>query len=131
MHTPAVFRTRSARGVASRPRNVLLACVGLCLVLGVAPQPARAADTAWNDAGLGLLSVASSLFYSPVKVIYATAGSLTAGLAYALSGGQRDLSKILLARSIGGDYVVTPEHLRGDRRLTFVGPDPEPEPYPY
>jgi len=66
--------------------------------------------------------------------------SATAGFAYGLSGGQPELAQILLARSLRGDYLLTTEHLAGERRIVFVGRDPvlEPaldsqvgEPYPY
>ncbi len=37
----------------------------------------------------------------------------------------------ILQASLRGNYVITPEHLRGREPLTFVGRDPRYEPYPY
>jgi len=107
------------------------AALALALVWA-APGATLAADRgAGAECGLGILSVAATFFYGPAKIIYAGAGALTAGFAYALSGGQPDLSRSLLARSLRGDYVLTTEHLTGNRKIVFVGRDPDTEPYPY
>jgi len=133
---PALSGRRAGWGSRTR----LLAALAVSVWL-VGAGPARAAErSAWGEAGIGLLSVLASAVYGPVKVIYAGAGAITAGFAYALSGGQPDLSQILLARSLRGDYLVTTEILSGERPLVFIGRDPvlepplEPqvsEPYPY
>jgi len=105
--------------------------VVLVSLLLVAPRPSMAAErSAWGEAGIGVLSVLSSFIYGPVKVLYAAAGTLTAGLAFALTGGQRDLAQVLIARSLRGDYLVTDEHLTGQRPLIFVGRDPAIDPSP-
>jgi len=119
------------------------ACVGLlrrALVLMVvavfwlgapAPSAAQQSDqSVWRESGIGVLSVLASVIYSPVKVLYAGAGTLTAGLAYVLTGGQPDMSQVLLARSLRGDYVITPDHLTRQRSLQFVGRDPYLDPSP-
>jgi hypothetical protein len=111
-----------------------LACAAVCALLLAPARPATAQDerSAFGEAGIGTLSALATVVYGPVKIIYAAAGTLTAGFAYALSGGE--LSERLLSRSLRGDYVLTPEHLTGQRPIEFVGRDvtvsaPEDETY--
>jgi hypothetical protein len=109
-----------------------ISVVALSFVVGttsVVPGVSLAAErSAGAEAGLGLLSVFATLGYGTVKIIYAGLGALTGGFAYVLSGGNPDLSTVLLQRSLRGDYVVTPEVLTGERGLVFVGRDPDTEP---
>ncbi len=98
-------------------------------VLLVAPGAAFAgsndADMA-RDGGLGAGSALCSLLYGPVKILYATGGILTGALAFGFSGGDVDVARSILTPSVLGDYVVTTEHLRGQRKLEFIGRAAEP-----
>jgi len=129
---PSGFETRPIRPPVpqSSGRARAVRVLGLAVALAMtSAAPAHAVErTVWGEAGMGLLSVLASAVYGPVKVLYAGAGALTAGFAYALSGGQRELSQVLLARSLRGDYLVTTEHLGGERPLVFIGRDPMLEP---
>ena len=109
--------------VSIRARRALLACV---VVLALAPQAARAADDSIeSEAGLGALSAVCTLFYGPVKVVYALSGLIFGGLAWGLSGGDADVLRAVVTPAIRGDYVVTPSLLRGERPIEFFGKDPE------
>jgi hypothetical protein len=77
-----------------------------------------------NVAGLGAAAAACTLLYGPAKLLYAGLGSFGAGLAWVLSAGDNDVAGRVLNRSLRGDYVVTPAHLRGERPLVFIGHDP-------
>ncbi len=106
-----------------RARRALLACV---VLLMLAPQPARAADDSMeSEAGLGALAAVCTLFYGPVKVVYAMSGLIFGGLAWGLSGGDSDVLKAVVTPAVRGDYVVTPALLRGERPIEFFGKDPE------
>jgi hypothetical protein len=83
----------------------------------VSPETKQTAEQGGMGAAAGLTSVV----YAPVKVAYAAGGSVVAGLAYVLSGGDKDVAKPIFDASVRGDYVVTPEHLSGKRELEFVG----------
>jgi hypothetical protein len=100
---------------------VFLVCV---LVLSLAPQAARASDSIESEAGLGALSALCSLFYGPVKLVYATGGLVIGGLAWGLSGGDSEVLKAVITPAVRGDYVVTPSILRGERSLEFFGKNP-------
>jgi hypothetical protein len=74
-----------------------------------------------SQGGMGAAAGLSSVVYAPVKVAYAAGGSIVAGLAYVLSGGDKEVAKPIFDASVRGDYVVTPQHLSGERELEFVG----------
>jgi hypothetical protein len=74
-----------------------------------------------SDGALGAAAGLTSVVYAPIKVIYAAGGSVVAGLAYVLSGGDAEVAKPILDASVRGDYVVTPDHMRGDKTIEFVG----------
>lgn len=106
--------------------RTLRACghIALAMFLVVATASAApAGDTkeAGNQMGMGLASVGINLFYIPVKIGYSLLGGLTGGLAYAVTGGNRGVADQIWVPSMGGDYVVTPEHLSGDELLYFSG----------
>ena len=86
--------------------------------------------TAGEDLGYGFGSVLASLFYSPAKITYAGLGLLTGGLGYALTGGDPDVANKIIYPAIGGNYVITPTHLRGLEPVIFVGPAPLPNSQP-
>lgn len=119
------------KSIRHRTSAFVLSC-SLSLVVGVSsivPGISLAAErSAAAEAGLGALSFFTTLFYGTVKVGYAGLGALTGGFAYVLSGGNPDLSRVLIQRSLRGDYVITPEILTGEKALVFVGRDPETEP---
>ena len=71
--------------------------------------------------GWGLGSVVTTLFYSPLKIVYAGLGLVTSGFGYVLSAGNAHVATTILDPAIGGDYVVTPSHLKGEKRLAFMG----------
>jgi hypothetical protein len=111
----------------SRPvRSVLpvLLCVA-ALAWGAPGSAVAAPRSVYREGGLGYGSAFLSLFYTPVKVIYATAGFFVAGGAYVVTGGRKDIYDTILNPAWRGDYVITPEHLTMERRLVFVGPYPE------
>lgn len=85
-------------------------------VISSAAEPSTGANL-----GYGVGSVLASVVYSPAKLTYAGLGILTAGMGFILSGGSADAAANIISPAIRGDYVVTPEHLRGEKPLVFVG----------
>ncbi|MEE2665810.1 MAG: hypothetical protein VX681_16975 [Myxococcota bacterium] len=74
-----------------------------------------------KNAGVGLGSAVASLLYAPVKTGYAFGGVLVGGLAFVFSGGDADVARVVLEPSVMGDYVITTEHLSGEREIEFFG----------
>jgi hypothetical protein len=92
--------------------------VGLAVALAGA-RPAHADQ--WEDAGWGALSVGANLGYMPAKLVYATFGAMTGGLAYGLTLGNSQVADTIWGTSMGGTYVLTPRMLQGQDEIAFAG----------
>ena len=75
-----------------------------------------------------LLEMAASGFPERVAVVneaakltYAAIGGVTGGLTYALTLGNTEAAEKVWVASGGGDYVLAPEHVSGQRRVHFTG----------
>jgi hypothetical protein len=111
-------------GSVQRGLGVLAVSLVLASVAG-APLPAVADEAPERNIfmhyGLGVGSALCTLVYGPVKIMYATLGTLTGGFAYLLTGGRLDVPREIIQPAVRGDYVVTPEHLTFNQPLLFVG----------
>jgi hypothetical protein len=84
--------------------------------------PARAGG--FEDAGWGLLTVLTNVAYMPAKVVYATVGAATGGIAWCVTGGDTETASKVWTPSLEGTYVMTPAMLRGEEGVQFVGTPP-------
>ena len=109
-------RMRTMRWIKS-----MMVTVAMLATLGAVARPADAAERYASDFGVGIGTVFVNLFYMPVKVVYATLGGLTGGLAYCLTGGRMDTASAVWRPSMGGTYVITPAMLRGEDPIYFSG----------
>jgi hypothetical protein len=106
-------------------RRWLVTLAMASMLVGMVPS-AEAGDYA-SDAGMGIACVFVNLLYMPAKVVYATLGGFTGGVAYLLTGLNYDVADRVWAPSLGGNYVVTPAHLRNEQTLYFSGAIEEPQ----
>ena len=74
-----------------------------------------------SSAGMGAAAGLSTLLYLPLKAAFAIGGGLVGGLAYAFSGGNETAAKSIWTTSMYGTYILTPDHLRGDKPIRFLG----------
>lgn len=112
-------------GTARAGRRAGTAAVAGLFVASLLLVPGSArAESEWKEAGIGMGAVAANIVYVPAKVLYATGGSLVAGLAFLFSAGDQDVFGPILNASLRGDYLVTPSHIRGDDPITFIGRAP-------
>jgi hypothetical protein len=95
---------------------------GLLMLSFAVPGPARADFS--DDAGMGTATVLANVVYMPTKLVYATLGGITGGFAYLLTGGNYSTAERVWTPSLGGNYVLNPEHLRGQEQIYFSGPLP-------
>ncbi len=108
-----------------RSRGFVQGFVGFALsvVLVAGPGTGVAAEErgTWADAGIGVGTVLANVIYMPAKLVYATLGTVTGGLTYALTGGSYETAENVWVASLGGNYVVTPDMLTGERSVEFSG----------
>jgi len=95
--------------------------VGAMLVSGFF-SPARADFL--SDAGMGVAAVGANIFYVPAKLVYATLGGITGGFAYVLTGGNYQTAERVWNPALGGNYILNPNHLRGQETIYFSAPTP-------
>jgi len=74
-----------------------------------------------NEAALGVGSFFLTLVYTPLKMAYAIGGGIVGGFAYALTGGDLEIAQDVWEPSVYGTYVITPDHLKGNEPVRFVG----------
>ncbi len=110
-----------------RPRALRgwLATVVLSAAMGLFPSPPASAELGEEGAAssffFGMSAGLLTLVYTPLKVLYATAAIPVSGLAYLWSVGDSDMAGRVMRSGTQGTFVVTPEHLRGEASLDFVG----------
>ena len=63
----------------------------------------------------------ATILYFPLKLAYAFGGGVVGGLAYGFSGGSQQTAKNIWIPSIFGTYIITPDHLKGDQPIRFLG----------
>lgn len=107
---------------------------GVALVLVLALLTVGTVPAAWGQTGdednsgstaaqygLGVGSVFVTIPYGLVKVVMATLGGIFGGFTYAFSGGNEKAAKAVWDTSLRGTYVITPDHLKGNRAVRFFG----------
>jgi hypothetical protein len=117
-------------GVPIRSALCGLVCA---FVIALAPVSALAEDPGEGmpaEGGLGFGAAVATLIYGPAKIVYALGGTVVGGLAWAFSGGDADVAWTVLTPSVRGDYVITRDHLTGERPIEFFGRSPEYQPEP-
>lgn len=74
-----------------------------------------------SSAGMQAAAAVSTILYFPFKAAFAIGGGIVGGLAYAFSGGNEQAAKSIWDTSLRGTYIITPDHLQGDRPIRFLG----------
>jgi len=108
----------------SRFFRLILLCTSM-LVL----SPGAATESAWaddgktaSDVGLGIASFITTLPYGAIKIAYAGLGAIIGGFTYLLTAGDLDSANVVWEKSLLGTYVITPDHLTGEKPIRFLGP---------
>jgi hypothetical protein len=121
------FKRRVVQGIAM----VLVVClVHLSLASVVlADEPKASAEerreSTASQFGLGAASFFLTLPYGLVKVVYASFGGLIGGVTYALTAGNERAANAVWHTSLRGTYIITPDHLKGDKAVRFFGVPPD------
>lgn len=86
-------------------------------------QPDKVHSAAPTQFGIGAASVLLSIPYGAAKVTYAALGGIIGGFAYLFSAGDKEAAQAVWTPSLQGTYVLTPDHLKGDKPIQFIGKD--------
>ncbi len=120
------MKSQMLKGIALASLMTLVSTPLYAQTAGTNVQPA---EPVAEELGWGFGAALASVFYIPAKVTYAGLGLLTGGLGYVLTGGRADVANNIIYPSVRGNYVVTPNHLKGTEPICFVGAGPDaPEP---
>lgn len=107
------------------PLVTLLVTLTFCsMITAPAWSQSSSADTQQgtaSGAGIQAASAVATILYFPLKAAFAIGGGIVGGLAYAFSGGSEQTAKNIWIPSMYGTYVITPDHLTGDRAVRFLG----------
>ncbi len=112
-------------------KSVALRMVVVILTLAICVAPVawaaekNSGENPAADIGLGIASFLCSVPYGAAKVALAIVGGVTGAFTYVLSGFDKKSADAVWYTTIEGDYVVTPDHLRGKKDLRFTGVPPE------
>ena len=108
-----------------RTTTRFLILVGVLVAsLAAAPPMALAQEEKEPSSSGGFIGVGATLctlVYSPLKIAYAASGLVVGSLAWVWSFGNRRVTRPIFRAALRGDYVISPAHLRGERRLRFTG----------
>ena len=112
---------------ACRKNVSLLAIVAFCTFImvpaGLAQQsePIEEEGGTANEAALGVGSFLLTIPYGATKIAFAIVGGVVGGLAWVCTGGDNETAKNVWTTSAYGTYIVTPEHLKGNKPVRFLG----------
>lgn len=114
------------------PIVVLIVVITYCSVLLATPawsqsSPPDTQQGTASGAGMGAASAAATILYFPFKAAFAIGGGIVGGLAYVFSGFSESTAKSIWVPSMYGTYLITPEHLSGDRPVRFLGVEADNE----
>ncbi len=80
-----------------------------------------------SQGGLGIGAALLTIPYGVAKVVFALCGGIVGGLTYVFTGADEKAAKKVWDTSIRGTYVITPDHLKGNKPVRFLGVPPEEE----
>ncbi len=112
------------RTMAMRTIVALLA-LSVCLAPVAWAAEDHGGESPATDIGLGVASFLCSVPYGAAKVAVAILGGIVGSFTYVLSGLDKRAADAVWYTTMEGDYVVTPDHLRGKKDLRFTGVPPE------
>ncbi len=104
---------------------VVLVALSVCVAPVAWAAEKNNGENPATDIGLGVASFLCSVPYGAAKVALAIVGGVTGAFTYVLSGFDKKSADAVWYTTIEGDYVVTPDHLRGKKDLRFTGVPPE------
>lgn len=80
-------------------------------------------DSAGTPSGAALQAASwvATIPYGALKIGFAIVGGTVGTLTYVCSGGNIDAAKSVWTTTMYGTYVLTPDHLKGQKPIRFLG----------
>jgi hypothetical protein len=104
---------------------IVIVALAICLAPAALAAKESAGDNMASDVGIGAASFLCSLPYGAAKVAMALMGGLAGGVTYPFD---KQAAESVWYTTMEGDYLVTPDHLRGKKELHFIGAQPASSP---
>jgi hypothetical protein len=107
--------------------------LSLCAISMVPPvwsqdtAPSSSEGGSGSSAGMQAAAGLLTIPYFVCKSVFAIGGGVVGGLTYVFTGGNETAAKSVWTTSMYGTYIITPEHLQGDRPIRFLGVADSPD----
>jgi hypothetical protein len=69
----------------------------------------------------GAASLVVGVPYTAIKLAFAGAGSILGGVTYVITAGDEKAAQKVWDSSLRGTYIITPDHLKGEKPVKFIG----------
>jgi len=100
---------------------IVIVVLAICLAPATLAAKESAGGDMASDVGIGAASFLFSLPYGGAKVAVALVGGLAGGVMYPFD---KHAAESVWHTTMEGDYLVTPDHLRGKKEIHFIGTPP-------
>ena len=105
----------------SGPHTTLCALIALLALCAPGRLHAQDADHIAMEGGLGVAAAIGTLVYAPLKLTSALGGLVLGSITYLWTGGNSDVTDPVFKQAMGGDYVISPDHIRGNDGFELTG----------
>jgi len=100
--------------------TTLVLALALFMVPAVSSQAGEKTETA-KAVGRNVALGAANVGYFLGKLSYAVIGTVVTPVAWAVSGGDREVARHTFYPSVRGDYTLTMKNLKGEEPFEFIG----------
>ena len=121
MPQPPMNRKHQSRVRRSRIAITCLTCVLAQLPIYDEARAEEQPRTATSALVTGVSSFILSPVYGAFKVAFAGAGTIVGGFTWLFTGGDQEAAQRVWDTSLKGTYIITPEHLGGEKPVLFIG----------
>lgn len=121
-----MVRQVGAHARASCVPMVMIAALTLHIMAAPMVQAAEVEESSGTaDLVTGAACFVLTPVYGAFKLAFAGAGIIIGGLTWVFTGGDDQAAQRVWDASMKGTYIITPEHLSGEKPIIFVGPTEE------
>jgi hypothetical protein len=121
-YSPAANEFEEGKGVsAMRLKSMTTLVLALALFLTPAASQAGEGMDKAKGIGAGIGLVTANVGYFCGKLFYAVLGTVVTPVAWAVSGGDREVARHTFYPSVRGDYLLSMENIKGQEPFDFIG----------